>query len=633
MLAESDVSRAPSSARHRWSVALACDLLLGLAVAGYVALFAARTISAHLTGSTLFDLATYEQGFWNALGDPPFFYSLEGEMSRFGRHFSPFFYLLLPFYWLRPDPTTLLALQALALALGAVPLYLLAGERLGKPVALAFAIAYLLNPAVHDVNLQNDFHEIAFALPLLLLAFCLGVRGRPAAYACALALALTTREEVALTAAIFGAYLAVFQRRRWLGLATIAVSVAWFAVVAGWVMPAFNAGARFPMPDGYAYLGDSPAGVARGILAHPDVALREMLRRPKLVYVFWLLEPLAFLPLLAPEALAISGLALLEVLVSTFPYHYQVFERYAAPIVPGVFLAGVLGAERLRRRLPTGRPWFAGIALAVLAATVASQAALHKLPTEIQFSPDAHAAVALQVAGAVPPSASVVVEDHRLLPHLAHRRLLYALSPTSPAADYVVFDRKRPPISNVPLPDLRRAEERYLRDPAYSTLRCEDGVYLLARGGAASRDGLQPPRDHAPAVPLASFGDAVRLVGLELDASAARPGGTLPVVLRWQATGRVGADYQVFVHLVDGAGQLRAQHDGAPQDQFCPTSTWTSGLVVRDRHVVALPPELRPGRYEVRVGLYELATLRRLPVAADGASAGDYFAAPVEVQP
>jgi hypothetical protein len=238
--------------------------------------------------------------------------------------------------------------------------------------------------------------------------------------------------------------------------------------------------------------------------------------------------------------------------------------------------------------------------------------------------------VALDLAAAIPPGASVVVEDHRLLPQLAHRRGLYALSPTSPAADYVLFDRKRPAITNVSPEDQHRGEERYLRDPAYSTLRCEDGVLVLARQEATARDGPRFPAEATPPAPLAAFGDSIQLVGLE--AGPARPGGALPVLLRWRAVGRVGAGYQVFVHLVDQAGQLRAQHDGTPQTGLCPTSDWTAGLSVRDQHALSLPPDLPPGRYEVRVGLYDLATLKRLALAGPG-DVGDYYAAPVEVQP
>src|SRR5712664_2754169 len=77
-------------------------LVLGIAIGTYVLLHTLQTYFAYLTGYSLFDLAAYEQGFWNAIENPPIFSTPEGEMSRFGRHFSPIFYVILPFYFISP---------------------------------------------------------------------------------------------------------------------------------------------------------------------------------------------------------------------------------------------------------------------------------------------------------------------------------------------------------------------------------------------------------------------------------------------------------------------------------------------------------------------------------------------------
>ena len=606
-------------------------LLVGAAVIAYVALFTAKTVAAYQSGGSLFDLACYVQGFANALGDQPFFYSLEGEMSRFGRHFSPFFYLLLPFWLVRPDPTTLLALQATAIGLGAVPVYLLARDRLGRPLGATFALAYLLNPAVADVNVKNDFHEISFALPTMLLALLFGLRGRPWLFGVALLLALSTREEVALTMALFGVYLAVFGGRRRLGLATVAACAVWFALVAGVAMPAFNAGASFPMADGYDYLGSSPAEVVRGALEHPRVVLAEFLRPEKLRYVFWLLAPLAFLSLLAPEVLAISGIALVEVLLSRHPYHFEIFERYAAPILPAVFLAAIVGAERLvrlSRRAPRVEPLL--IALCLVVAVGASEAKLRKWSLEFRFAPEPHVVVALRTAALVPAEASVAVSDHRLLPHLAMRRLLYPITPEGPLADFAILDRKGAAVTHVPSDQLRRAEDRYLGNADYDVLRCEDGVILVARTTVASRTALLASAPSAE--PIAIFAGGIRLDGVSV--GSARVGQPLDVDLAWMATERVGKDHQVFAHLTGPDGRPLAQHDGGPQAGLCPTGIWTPGLAVADHHTLQLPPDLRPGVYELRIGLYELATQRRsVVVSAAGPAGPDHAVIQLEVLP
>ncbi|HVX30193.1 MAG TPA: DUF2079 domain-containing protein, partial [Nitrolancea sp.] len=136
-----------------------CLLGLTVAIVLYVIAYSSLSIAAYRTGHTLFDLALFEQSFWTAAHGSLFSVSLEvtrpdlvAQMSHFGRHFSPIFFVLLPFYLLHQQPSTLLVLQSLALGGAAIPLYLFARHRLdSSPLALIFALLYLANPAIHDV--------------------------------------------------------------------------------------------------------------------------------------------------------------------------------------------------------------------------------------------------------------------------------------------------------------------------------------------------------------------------------------------------------------------------------------------------------------------------------------------------
>jgi hypothetical protein len=108
-----------------------------------------------------------------------------------------------------------------------------------------------------------------------------------------------------------------------------------------------------------------------------------------------------------------------------------------------------------------------------------------------------------------------------------------------------------------------------------------------------------------------TLADKVRLLGYELDAAQARPGGRLTVTLYWQALDVFDSNYQVFVHLYDGT--LWAQHDGAPECAKVPTTMWEPGEIVRDPHVVELPTDLpTDGEIPILVGMYDLITGRRL---------------------
>jgi hypothetical protein len=126
-----------------------------------------------------------------------------------------------------------------------------------------------------------------------------------------------------------------------------------------------------------------------------------------------------------------------------------------------------------------------------------------------------------------------------------------------------------------------------------------------------------------PAVPNpvqtreARFGDTIALRGYDLATTA----GELRVSLHWQALATPPADYQVFVHLVDGSGRLVAQHDAPPAG--LPTSLWDAGDEVVDAHVLKLPEGLAPGRYRLVVGLYHLPDGQRLPAADASGRAPD----------
>jgi hypothetical protein len=161
---------------------------------------------------------------------------------------------------------------------------------------------------------------------------------------------------------------------------------------------------------------------------------------------------------------------------------------------------------------------------------------------------------------------------------------------------------------------------------AYSLLV---GMYTLRDAG--SLEPLGAPivvgqvgvKAHVPTEPgdtgqpvEAVFGGQIELLGYDL----AQQGDRLTVALQWRSIRVANADYTVFVHLLDNAGQVITQHDGQPQGGAYPTSVWDAGEVVTDEHPLSLPPDLPPGAYSLRVGLYLLESGQRLRLAGGGDS-------------
>lgn len=122
----------------------------------------------------------------------------------------------------------------------------------------------------------------------------------------------------------------------------------------------------------------------------------------------------------------------------------------------------------------------------------------------------------------------------------------------------------------------------------------------------------------------ANFGNQVALLGYELDTQRVAPGGELHLTLHWQALQSMNTDYTVFTHLLDHQSTIMGQKDSQPVQGKRPTTSWLDGEIIRDSVIVPVHSDAQPGTYWLQVGLYELATMKRLPVLdSSGEIAGD----------
>lgn len=108
-----------------------------------------------------------------------------------------------------------------------------------------------------------------------------------------------------------------------------------------------------------------------------------------------------------------------------------------------------------------------------------------------------------------------------------------------------------------------------------------------------------------------NFGGFFDLVGVT---PATTPEG-LQVTLWWQATSKAPQDYTVFVHLLDKQGQVIAQSDSPPVQGLSPTTAWQKGDIIQDTHALSVQVSSLDA---LLIGVYDLATLQRLPATQDG---------------
>jgi len=136
------------------------------------------------------------------------------------------------------------------------------------------------------------------------------------------------------------------------------------------------------------------------------------------------------------------------------------------------------------------------------------------------------------------------------------------------------------------------------------------GAWLTAvRSLAARRADAVPALTHRLD---AAVGDGILLHGAVVEGAIER-GSALDVTLYWRAERTPDRSLAATVQLVPvdvedlPSGAPVAQHDGVPAEGAQPTSGWRPGEVVADRHVLAVPGDLAPGRYALIAALYDPA--------------------------
>ena len=95
--------------------------------------------------------------------------------------------------------------------------------------------------------------------------------------------------------------------------------------------------------------------------------------------------------------------------------------------------------------------------------------------------------------------------------------------------------------------------------------------------------------------------------------------------LFWRAEQSLGADWTVFVHMLNAAGEIVAQADGPPLNGDWPTTAWEPGHLVRDARRLPYGSTLPQGEYRVVVGLYDpVSGVRAAAFAPDGSEWTDW---------
>ena len=255
-----------------------------------------------------YDLGNMVQAVWSTAHGRPLEFTdgATGEqIVRLGRHVDPILAALAPLWIAVPSPLTLAALQILAVALGALPVFWLGRRHTGSDrTAALIALAYLAYPWVAWTAL-DAFHPVTLAIPLLLFGVWFLDGDRVVPFAICAALVATTGELMGFVIAALGIWYAVVRRRTRAGVAIAVAGVAASVVALYVVVPEFSGGPSVyygPFDD----VGGSPQGLLRTALSEPTAILSAVSEGRDLLYVVLLSAPLAGAFLLSPGLAAVA---------------------------------------------------------------------------------------------------------------------------------------------------------------------------------------------------------------------------------------------------------------------------------------------------------------------------------------
>jgi uncharacterized membrane protein len=283
------------------------------------------------------------------------------QIKRMAIHNDLLLALLSPFYFLYSYPQTLLIIQSIILALGAVAIFAITQKIFENEVnknifALIMAVAYLLYPPMQRANLY-EFHAVTLGTTFLLFMFYFWLVRRYWWSFIFFVLAILTKEQVALTTLFFGIYTTLIRPclagrqahesgNKRFSFLVVFFSVIWFILSIFVIIPSFRGERHFALKY-YDDFGTTPIEIITGLLKHPYRFFQYLFHQDTFRYFFFLLGPLGFLSLLSPAQLLV---ALPEFSINLLSNNWNmrnIIYHYTAVIQPFVFIAAIYGAKSL----------------------------------------------------------------------------------------------------------------------------------------------------------------------------------------------------------------------------------------------------------------------------------------------
>jgi uncharacterized membrane protein len=436
-----------------------------------------------------------------------------------GDHFHPIVALIAPFFLAAPTPVTLVVAQALLVAISVIPVSRAAAAKLGRTPARIITAAYALSWGLQQM-IDFDFHELAFAVPLLACSLSALVRGKTrAAVLWALPLVFV-KEDQGFTVAAIGLIMLItawWARTRGArddvagsaaspppntgniraGLFLVVWGLAWSFLSIEVIIPFFNPAHQYDYWSAGGILGDSGSNSVVALLNQIGHDYPAKLGTLALVFL-----PVVFLALRSPLSLVATPILLLR-FINTDSNYWGPYFHYSAPLMPIVFVAAIDGLSRIQAARSTGpslqRRGGAAIVryspalMLVIALGLCFWAPVKHLFQAQTYTVSQHVRAENAAMAKVPDGATVEATQGMEATLAARTDVFYARDPGNPAPQYLAIDSTdyfaQPPIGG----NIGQWVKRDHPDARYQQIFSRDHVYIFRRTAAiSSTESISP---------------------------------------------------------------------------------------------------------------------------------------------
>ena len=309
-------------------------------------------------GST-FDIGIFSQMFHRMSTDLTAITTLERDrvLSHFAVHISPIFYLMLPFYKVFPHVETLEVLQIWVVFSAVIPLRLLLKRlNFSKSINSLIIAWFVLIPVMTTAG-GYHLHENCFLVPLIIWLFYFISSEQKWKILLVTLLLLFVKEDAFIYVVSIGLYF-LFQKRfslssqtkKWIILADFILPVLYFALGL-YLLNTYGEGGMVSRFEPYLLEGENGIlSVLKNLILHPTYVFSKLLIAKKLGYLFFVLAPLAFLPLVQRNwSNYLLCLPLIVInLLPDWPYQYDIGFQYSYGSQTLLFIMALLALEDLK---------------------------------------------------------------------------------------------------------------------------------------------------------------------------------------------------------------------------------------------------------------------------------------------